>query len=71
MAVKVDDAKNKTIQQFREALDTVSLRMEKLNEEKSTWDREMTRLKQQHSIDIESANQVCLPLFLQGLSTNI
>ncbi|XP_076258236.1 uncharacterized protein LOC143195172 isoform X1 [Rhynchophorus ferrugineus] len=57
VAIQVDEAKNNTIQQFQEALEKVSFRMEKLNEEKGIWDKELTQLKNKHSIEIESANQ--------------
>ncbi|CAH1134996.1 unnamed protein product [Ceutorhynchus assimilis] len=57
VAVKVDDSKNKALQEFKDSLDAVSLHMEKLIEEKSMWERELVRQKNQHSIEIESANQ--------------
>ncbi|XP_030759827.1 putative leucine-rich repeat-containing protein DDB_G0290503 isoform X2 [Sitophilus oryzae] len=57
VAIQVDESKNNTIQQFQEALEKVSTRMEKLNEEKNSWDKEIMKMKNHHSIEIDSANQ--------------
>ncbi|XP_050294210.1 rho-associated protein kinase 1 isoform X3 [Anthonomus grandis grandis] len=57
VAVKVDETKNDTIRQFKETLDNISDKFEKLNEEKASWDREVARLKSQFSVELESANQ--------------
>lgn len=58
VAVKVDETKNNTIQQFRDALNSLSSKLEKLNEEKASWDRDVARLKNDHSMAMESASQV-------------
>uniref|UniRef100_A0AAR5PQI3 Uncharacterized protein n=1 Tax=Dendroctonus ponderosae TaxID=77166 RepID=A0AAR5PQI3_DENPD len=57
VAVKVDETKNNTIQQFRDALNSLSSKLEKLNEEKASWDRDVARLKNDHSMAMESASQ--------------
>ncbi|KAL1506109.1 hypothetical protein ABEB36_005535 [Hypothenemus hampei] len=57
VALKVDESKNQTLEQFREAVDSVSFKLKKLNEEKALWDHELSRLKNQYTVELESAQQ--------------
>ncbi|CAH1119258.1 unnamed protein product [Phaedon cochleariae] len=57
VAVNVDETKNKTIQQFQEALEKIVMRLEKLNKEKHDHENEMSKLKRKHSQEMENAAQ--------------
>ncbi|KAJ8920372.1 hypothetical protein NQ315_005237 [Exocentrus adspersus] len=57
VAVRVDDSKNKTIQQFQEALEKVIHRLEKVNKEKQDWEQEVLVLKNKHVAEMEEASQ--------------
>ncbi|XP_018580065.1 synaptonemal complex protein 1 isoform X2 [Anoplophora glabripennis] len=57
VAVKVDESKNKTIQQFQEALQKLISRLEKVNKEKQDWEQEVATLKSSHSSEMEEYSQ--------------
>lgn len=59
VAVKVDDAKNKTIQQFQDTMEKLIVRLEKLNKEKVDYEFEINKLQNRHIDEKEEADQVC------------
>lgn len=57
VAVKVDDAKNKTIQQFQDTMEKLIVRLEKLNKEKVDYEFEINKLQNRHIDEKEEADQ--------------
>ncbi|XP_066262440.1 putative leucine-rich repeat-containing protein DDB_G0290503 isoform X2 [Euwallacea similis] len=57
VAIQVDQTKNQSIEQLGATLEITSLKLKKLNEEKTLWEIEVGRMQNQFSVEIESANQ--------------